>query len=182
MELIIISNKKSTSSQAIALPGSQEIQVPQPVAFVWPEVNAHSCTSSWCPTKGKYAPIIILFVMLCARFYSFACSVCLILLSCWFRGSRAEVVSWQFFVSWLCRAFISSRGSILLNFFAPCFFQCVLWLQSRSYFTAISVPWLCRAFNSSSLFLCFCNSVKCIVMQIKLLLLFSWRSCLLLRI
>ena len=33
MELIIISSKKSTSSQAIALPGGQEIQVPQPVAF-----------------------------------------------------------------------------------------------------------------------------------------------------
>ena len=46
MELIIISSKKSTSSQAIALPGGQEIQVPQPVAFVLPEVNAHSCTSS----------------------------------------------------------------------------------------------------------------------------------------
>ena len=113
--------------------------------------------------------LLLYFVMLCARFYSFACSVCLILLSCWFRGSRAEVVSRQFFVSWLCRAFISSRGSISLNFFAPCFFQCVLWLQSRSYFTAISVPWLCRAFISSSLFLCFCNTVKFIVMQIKLL-------------
>ena len=46
MELIIISSKESTSSQAIALPGGQEIQVPQPVAFVSPEVNAHSCTSS----------------------------------------------------------------------------------------------------------------------------------------
>ena len=33
MELIIISSKKSTSSQAIALPGGQEIQVPQPVVF-----------------------------------------------------------------------------------------------------------------------------------------------------
>ena len=46
MELIIISSKESTSSQAIALPGGQEIQVPQSVAFISPEVNAHSCTSS----------------------------------------------------------------------------------------------------------------------------------------
>ena len=46
MELIIISSKKSTSSQAIGLHGGQEIQVPQPVAFASPEVNAHSCTSS----------------------------------------------------------------------------------------------------------------------------------------
>ena len=47
MELIIIiSSKKSTSSQAIALPCGQEIQVPQPVAFASPKVNAHSCTSS----------------------------------------------------------------------------------------------------------------------------------------
>ena len=47
MELImIISSKKSTSSQPIALPGGQEIKVPQPVAFASPEVNAHSCTSS----------------------------------------------------------------------------------------------------------------------------------------
>ena len=113
--------------------------------------------------------LLLYFVMLCARFYSFACSVCLISLSCCFRGSRAEVVSRQFFVSWLCLAFISSRGSISLNVFAPCFFQYVLWLQSRSYFTAIFVSWLCRAFISSSLFLCFCNTVKFIVMQIKLL-------------
>ena len=81
--------------------------------------------------------LLLYFVMLCARFYSFACSVCLIALSCWFRGSRAEVVSRQFFVSLLCRAFISSTGSISLYFFAPCFFNCVLWLQSRSCFTAI---------------------------------------------
>ena len=113
--------------------------------------------------------LLLYFVMLCARFYSLACSVCLISLSCWFRGSRAEVVSRQFFVSWLCRALISSRGSISLNFFAPCFSQCVLWLQSRSYFTAIFVPRLRRAFISSSLFSCFCNTVKFIVMQIKLL-------------
>ena len=46
MELIIISSKKSTSSQAIALPGGQEIQVPQPVAFASPEAYAHSCTFS----------------------------------------------------------------------------------------------------------------------------------------
>ena len=113
--------------------------------------------------------LLLYFVMLCARFYSFACSVCLISLSCCFRGSRAENVSRKFFVSWLCRAFISSRGSIWLNFFAPCFFQYVLWLQSRSYFTAIFVPSLCRAFISSTLFLCFCNTAKFIVMPIKLL-------------
>ena len=46
MELIIISSKKS-SPQATALPGGQEIQVPQPVAFASPEANnAHSCASS----------------------------------------------------------------------------------------------------------------------------------------
>ena len=131
MELIIISSKKSTSSQAIALPCGQEIQVPQPVAFASPEVNAHSCTSS-CPPPP--------FVMLCARFHSFACSVCLISLLCWFHGSRAEVVSRQFFVSWLCRMFISSRGSISFYFRASCFFQCVLRLQSRSYLKAIFAP------------------------------------------
>ena len=43
--------------------------------------------------------LLLYFVMLCARFYSFACSVCSISLSCWFRGSRAEVVSRQFFGS-----------------------------------------------------------------------------------
>ena len=46
MELIIISSKKSTTSQAIALPSGQEIQVLQPVAFAPPEANAHSRTSS----------------------------------------------------------------------------------------------------------------------------------------
>ena len=45
-ELNIISSKKTTSVQAIALPGGQEIQVPQPVAFASRETNAHSCTSS----------------------------------------------------------------------------------------------------------------------------------------
>ena len=142
MELIIISSKKSTSSQAIALPGGQEIQVPQPVAFQ----RLSSCQKlTHIPVPPPDAQLkanmlLLYFVMLCARFYTFACSVCLISLSCCFRGSRAENVSRQFFVSWLCQAFISSRGSISLNFFAPCFFQYVLWLQSRGYFTAIFVP------------------------------------------
>ena len=68
MELIInISRKKSTSSQAIVLPGGQEIQVPQPVAFASPEVNAHSCTSSDAQLKANI--LLLYFVMLCARFY-----------------------------------------------------------------------------------------------------------------
>ena len=93
MELIIISSKNSTSSQAIALPGGQEIQVPQPVAF------ASHIPVPRPDAQLKANMLLLYFVMLCARFYSFACSVCLISLSCWFRGSRAEVVSRQFFVS-----------------------------------------------------------------------------------
>ena len=138
MELIIISSKKSTSSQAIALPGGQEIQV----LNLWLS-SCQKLTHIPVPPPDaqlKANMLLLYFVMLCARFYTFACSVCLISLSCCFRGSRAENVSRQFFVSWLCRVFISSRGSISLNFFAPCFFQYVLWLQSRGYFTAIFVP------------------------------------------
>ena len=138
MELIIISSKKSTSSQAIALPGGQESKS----LNLWLSSRQKLTHIPVPPPDAqlKANMLLLYFVMLCARFYSFACSVCLISLSCCFRGSRAENVSRQFFVSWLCRAFISSRGSISLNFFAPCFFQYVLWLQSRGYFTAIFVP------------------------------------------
>ena len=61
-----------------------------------------------------------------------------------FSGSRAEVVLRPIFVTWLCRACIWTRGLISLKFFTP-WLHCVLWLQSRSCFTAILVTWLCRA-------------------------------------
>ena len=93
MELIIISSKKSTSLQAIALPGGQEIQVPQPVAFASPEAITHIPVPP--PAAQLKANILLLyFVMLRARIYSFSFSDYLISLS--FRGSRAEVVSRQF--------------------------------------------------------------------------------------
>ena len=54
-----------------------------------------------------------------------------------FCGSKAEVVLRQFLVTWPCRAFLRTRDLILPNFIAPwsCL-RCVLWLQSRSCFTA----------------------------------------------
>ena len=61
-----------------------------------------------------------------------------------FCGSRAEVVLRPIFVTWLCRACVRTRGFISLKFFTP-WLHCVLWLQSRSCFTAILVTWLCRA-------------------------------------
>ena len=96
MELIIIiSSKKSTSSQAIALPGGQEIGAKKSKSLnLWLLPRQRLTYIPVPPPDAQLKANILLlyFVMLCARFYSFACSVCLISLSCWFRGSRAEVV------------------------------------------------------------------------------------------
>ena len=140
MELIIISSKKS-SPQAIALPGGQEIQVPQPVAFASPKANnAHSCASSRCPTKSKYASIIFCHtVCLHLLFLLFSLFNFAVVLVSWLQSRNCFAATFCFLTG--CRAFISSRGSISLNLFAPCFIcQCVLWLQSRSCFTTIFVP------------------------------------------
>ena len=62
-----------------------------------------------------------------------------------FCGSRAEVVSRQFFFQTLSSVYYS-HGLNFAKIFTP--WSClhwVLWLQSRSCFTAIFVTWLCRA-------------------------------------
>ena len=70
------------------------------------------------------------------------------LVSTMFCGSRAERVLRQFFVTWLCRACVRTRGLNFAIIFTPwsclhCVFN--LWHQSRSCFTAIFVTWFCRA-------------------------------------
>ena len=62
-----------------------------------------------------------------------------------FCGS--EVVLRPVFVTWLWRVCIRNQGLNFAKVFTPwsCL-HCVLWLQSRSCFTAIFVTWLCRAF------------------------------------
>ena len=64
-----------------------------------------------------------------------------------FFGSRAEVVLWTIFCFLTVSSIYWNQGLDFAKFFTPwsCLL-CVLWLQSRSCFTAIFVTRLCRAF------------------------------------